>query len=560
MVQVNKGPHPLPPTPSNHLTVLAELVKDGSISASEMVCLATGIADTDTTFVPSVLAILPMKNIAADIFTQGLTTLLVDRGIRGMRDDMAKDIPPPKKDTSQQPLAASNTEPSLCAGDDVKECVVVCIDVSGSMQTPFEQDTGAEFGYDARTVDRTRLEAVKQCFYGFRDQTQAHEDKHLLGLVSFSNDVTIHANPTDNFDVFEDVIDDMRTSGSTAIYEAIAVACSQVLRPAATKHPAANLRVVVLSDGQNNCHTITADGALKALASVGAVCDCMIIGGSSSSADGGLRRLVAASEGKCIDIRGLAGAFEALESKAMISLNSRCTGEPDFNREALIARMAKLSSVDAVDAAPMQRGPVLALRKPVAAGPSVPLGVALEAPKAALSSSNKRILKELREIDAVKLEHFRVCPRLNSDGSLSNTLSIIFLGRREHVAYGGRAFLLNVEMPSEYPFRPPRLSFVTPIHHYAISTDGTICLPTLHDQWSPALSLKKILLDLDVLLHDSSSTDPECNLAQRSWLSDLLRTDPDRYYANAAAHSAKHGKEFQCDLETTSLIRLFSGC
>ena len=52
--------------------------------------------------------------------------------------------------------------------------------------------------------------------------------------------------------VFEDVIDDMRTGGMTAIYEAIASACS-MLATAAAEHPDADLRVICLSDGQNNC-------------------------------------------------------------------------------------------------------------------------------------------------------------------------------------------------------------------------------------------------------------------------------------------------------------------
>lgn len=47
----------------------------------------------------------------------------------------------------------------------VDECVVICIDVSGSMQSPFEADN------DVRTRDRTRLDGVKQMFYGFRDRT-----------------------------------------------------------------------------------------------------------------------------------------------------------------------------------------------------------------------------------------------------------------------------------------------------------------------------------------------------------------------------------------------------
>ncbi len=255
----------------------------------------------------SIEAILPLKAIAPDVFSKGLRSLLEERGLDAecLRGDEGKNAEQPAGMTSanmKEPVGATSASTSTvhADGDSVKEIIAICIDTSGSMHTPFEVDD------DVRTVDRDRLQAVKQCFYGFRDQTQAAHgvDRHLLGLLSFSDTVTIHTNPTENFDVFEDVIDDMVPSGLTAIYEAIAVACNKLLRPFASLHPSAHLRVLVLSDGENNCHKVTADDALKALANVGAVCDCMIVGGSKN-ADDGLRRLVAASEGICVEISGL---------------------------------------------------------------------------------------------------------------------------------------------------------------------------------------------------------------------------------------------------------------
>jgi len=70
---------------------------------------------------------------------------------------------PPVVDISSSPLPQALSSSHVAAKKppaSPHEVVVVCIDVSGSMETPFECDG------DARTVDRTRLEAVKQCFYG----------------------------------------------------------------------------------------------------------------------------------------------------------------------------------------------------------------------------------------------------------------------------------------------------------------------------------------------------------------------------------------------------------
>ena len=100
-----------------------------------------------------------------------------------------------------------------------------------------------------------------------------------------------------------------------------------------SRHPRADLRVIVLSDGQNNAHHVTADDALASLADLGCVCDALIVG---SSADQDLRKLVSATEGECFQITSLAGAYETLESRAVVSLDARRSGAPRHVRERCI--------------------------------------------------------------------------------------------------------------------------------------------------------------------------------------------------------------------------------
>ena len=130
------------------------------------------------------------------------------------------------------------------ATDRVSEIVFVCIDVSGSMECDFEEGPVS------------RLDAVKKMFYGFRDQTtmlveQPNHGRHLLGLLSFNDKVFEHTNPpTEDFDVFEKDIDQMKADNLTFTYRAIQRACA-LLRQPAEEHPDANLRVFCLSDGRN---------------------------------------------------------------------------------------------------------------------------------------------------------------------------------------------------------------------------------------------------------------------------------------------------------------------
>uniref|UniRef100_M3ZNL3 Ubiquitin-conjugating enzyme E2D 1a n=2 Tax=Xiphophorus TaxID=8082 RepID=M3ZNL3_XIPMA len=74
--------------------------------------------------------------------------------------------------------------------------------------------------------------------------------------------------------------------------------------------------------------------------------------------------------------------------------------------------------------------------------------------------------------------------------------------------YHGGVFFLSVHFPTDYPFKPPKVAFTTKIYHPNINSNGSICLDILRSQWSPALTISKVLLSICSLLCDPNPDDP----------------------------------------------------
>ncbi|KAJ1604781.1 UBA and UBC domain-containing protein [Cryptosporidium canis] len=104
--------------------------------------------------------------------------------------------------------------------------------------------------------------------------------------------------------------------------------------------------------------------------------------------------------------------------------------------------------------------------------------------------------------------------------------------------YEGGIFQLDIIVPKEYPYEPPKVKFVTRIWHPNISSQtGAICLDILKDAWSPALTLRTVMLSIQALL-----SAPEPNDPQDALVASLYKSDYNKYIETAKSWTQMYAK------------------
>lgn len=149
-------------------------------------------------------------------------------------------------------------------------------------------------------------------------------------------------------------------------------------------------------------------------------------------------------------------------------------------------------------------------------------------PKAAMAL--KRIKKELEDLK-------RDPPAQCSAGPVNDDLfhwQATIMGPPDS-PYQGGVFFLTIHFPTDYPFKPPKVAFTTRIYHPNINSNGSICLDILRSQWSPALTISKVLLSICSLLCDPNPDDPLVPEIARSY-----KTDREKYNELAREWTRKY--------------------
>ena len=88
--------------------------------------------------------------------------------------------------------------------------------------------------------------------------------------------------------------------------------------------------------------------------------------------------------------------------------------------------------------------------------------------------------------------------------------------------YQGGIFDVDIIIPDDYPFKPPKMKFDTKIWHPNISSvTGAICLDILKNDWTPALTIRTALISLQALMCEPVPNDPQDAVVAKQYMSDI---------------------------------------
>jgi len=107
----------------------------------------------------------------------------------------------------------------------------------------------------------------------------------------------------------------------------------------------------------------------------------------------------------------------------------------------------------------------------------------------------------------------------------------------DRTPYEKGVFNIDIDIPNEYPFKPPKILFLTKIYHPNVKSDGNVCMNIIQEGWSPQHKISDILNTLKTTL-----TTPDPDHPLENDIAQLFKTDPNKFNKTAKEWTNKYAK------------------
>ena len=148
----------------------------------------------------------------------------------------------------------------------------------------------------------------------------------------------------------------------------------------------------------------------------------------------------------------------------------------------------------------------------------------------------KSIKRQLKQINYLTNEEKNNTPWINVSPVYSDIYHLLAgIEGPPDTPYEGGVFWIGVRFPRSYPFRPPKVRFLTRIYHPNIDSQGSICLDILEYAWTSALTIFLVLVSICSILDDPGLENP---LVPE--IAEIYCKNYDLYSQNARTYTARY--------------------